>query len=126
MPQVSVAAIDGYILGRNPREKARKELALKAQHPNPKIPFVVGAALPRTGSTSLTRALTILGYGYCYHLSECNEMQHLEAWDPPDADYENEVYPSIPDFGNLLDGFRSGVDVPFCICKFFQNHIHFL
>jgi len=41
---------------------------------------VLGAGLPRTGTTSLTDALNILGLGPCYHMSEVIKYSQQHVW----------------------------------------------
>jgi len=41
---------------------------------------VVGAGIPRTGTTSLTDALNILGLGPCYHMSEVIKYSQQHVW----------------------------------------------
>jgi len=100
---------------------------------NKDIPMVVGAAFPRTGTNSLKLALERLGFGPAYHIQEMCLRNHLPLWDVPGADYtrkEGEPYsygdfPTLPDFDKILrePGFRSGVDVPFCLFwKDIYNH----
>jgi hypothetical protein len=60
-------------------------------------------------------ALERLGYGKCYHIQEMCEQNHLEAWDVENADYQQRNFPEIPNFERILNGYGSGVDVPFCI-----------
>jgi len=85
-------------------------------NPGNKIPMVVGAAFPRTGTNSLKLALGTLGFGKCYHIQEMCEKNHLPLWDVPDADYRRRSFTeNPPDYKAILDGYRSGVDVPFCL-----------
>lgn len=81
------------------------------------ISFVVGAAFPRTGTTSLKMALERLGFGRTYHIDEMLHRKHLRLWDVPDADYEKYLFKNKPNFTQIFESgqFRSGVDVPFCL-----------
>jgi hypothetical protein len=76
--------------------------------------MLVGAAFPRTGTTSLTQALNILGFGPAYHITEMLERGELEDWDVR-GNYVTREFPENPDFKRLLRNYKSGVDVPFCL-----------
>ena len=67
---------------------------------------VIGAGLPRTGTSSLKAALEILGFGPCHHMSE--------LFDKPDQGIEfARAYDGEKvDFRSLLKGYGSTVDVP--------------
>lgn len=67
---------------------------------------VIGAGLPRTGTTSLKSALEILGFGPCHHMMELIEnpdrsLQFIRAYQGEDVD-----------FYVLMEGYGSTVDTP--------------
>ncbi|WP_299052577.1 sulfotransferase family protein [uncultured Nocardioides sp.] len=71
---------------------------------------LVGAGLPRTGTSSLREALRLLLGAPVYHMREAfQHPEHAAAWvaairgDPPDWD-------------RFLDGYAAGVDTPFSTC----------
>lgn len=67
---------------------------------------VIGAGFGRTGTSSLQRALEVLGFGPCYHITEL--FAHPEHAVPFEAAHEgNEV-----DWDSLFDGYGSAVDFP--------------
>lgn len=68
---------------------------------------VVGAGLPRTGTTSLKTALEQLLGAPCYHMRTLAEHQeHAPIW--------VEALSGAPtDWDTLLDGYAAGVDWPF-------------
>src|SRR5688572_2410884 len=41
---------------------------------------VIGAGFGRTGTSSLKKALEILGYDPCYHMSEVVRNSHFKFW----------------------------------------------
>jgi len=118
MPDAAVAALDG-LLGRKPRADARaKKDQMNENIGEPPLStkqLVIGAAFPRTGTTSLTDALDKLGFGPTYHITEMLERNELEQWDVDGADYAQNIFPKLPNFAKLLADYGSGVDVPFCI-----------
>jgi hypothetical protein len=67
---------------------------------------VIGAGLPRTGTTSLKAALERLGFGPCYHMFEIfMHTDHVERWLPFAAD--------LPmDWDRVFDGYQSSQDWP--------------
>jgi hypothetical protein len=67
---------------------------------------VIGAGLPRTGTTSMKAALERLGFGPCYHTFEVMRRPELaERWLP--------VCCGRPvDWDRTFDGFRSSQDWP--------------
>lgn len=70
---------------------------------------VIGAGLPRTGTTSLKAALERLGFGPCHHMFEL--LQH-----PEQADRWRPVMTGeSPDWERVFEGYRSAVDVPTAI-----------
>ncbi|MGH9022847.1 MAG: sulfotransferase family protein [Acidimicrobiia bacterium] len=67
---------------------------------------LVGAGLPRTGTHSLKLALEQLLGAPCYHMLEVIERpDHVLAW-------QRAVHGDLPDWDDLLAGYRSGVDWP--------------
>ncbi|CAF5135466.1 unnamed protein product, partial [Rotaria sp. Silwood1] len=76
---------------------------------------VIGAGLPRTGTSSLKTALEILGFGPCHHMTELLKKPEqgeifLRIFDGYEAD-----------FRELLKGYRSSVDVPTAL---FYKELH--
>jgi hypothetical protein len=62
---------------------------------------VIGAGLPRTGTTSLKVALEILGFGPCHHMSEIMQkpnraLEFIRAYDGEKID-----------FHKLMEGYGS-------------------
>lgn len=67
---------------------------------------VIGAGLPRTGTTSLKAALERLGFGPCHHMFEL--LQHPEQasrWHPV-------LTGRPPVWEQIFHGYRSAVDIP--------------
>ncbi|GAA0995171.1 sulfotransferase family protein [Nocardiopsis tropica] len=69
---------------------------------------VIGAGLPRTGTTSMKAALEQLGLGPCHHMFEVLASPDLaRRWAG--------TVPPVPggiDWGHVLEGWPSGVDWP--------------
>lgn len=67
---------------------------------------VIGAGLPRTGTSSLKAALERLGFGPCYHMFELMQNpEHVERWRP--------VLSGEPArWDQVFDGYQSAVDFP--------------
>ncbi|MFD1933639.1 sulfotransferase family protein [Nonomuraea mangrovi] len=67
---------------------------------------VIGAGLPRTGTSSMKAALERLGVGPCYHMFEIlTKPDHVDRWLP--------VLSGEPvDWDEVLDGYRSTQDWP--------------
>lgn len=69
---------------------------------------IIGAGLPRTGTTTLKAALERLGIGPCYHMVELfPRPEHPPLW--VDAAAGRPV-----DWDALLDGFAATTDAPGC------------
>jgi sulfotransferase family protein len=67
---------------------------------------IIGAGLPRTGTTTLKRSLEILGYGKCYHMKELLvNPDMLPTW----LELENT---GNTDWDKLYDGYEATVDFP--------------
>lgn len=67
---------------------------------------VIGAGLPRTGTTSMKAALEHLGFGPCYHMFEILlHPDHVERWLPV------AVGPRV-DWDVVFDGYQSTQDWP--------------
>jgi Sulfotransferase domain len=67
---------------------------------------VIGAGLPRTGTTSLKAALERLGFGPCYHMFEIlTHPDHVDRWLPFAADMPM-------DWNQVFDGYQSSQDWP--------------
>jgi hypothetical protein len=67
---------------------------------------VIGAGLPRTGTSSLKVALERLGFGPCYHMTEIHEHpDQVDRWLTAASD--------VPaDWDRVFDGYRSSQDWP--------------
>ncbi|CAF2374048.1 unnamed protein product [Rotaria sp. Silwood2] len=76
---------------------------------------VIGAGLPRTGTSSLKAALEILGFGPCHHMSE--------LFDKPEQSilFARALDGYKTDFHELLKGYGSSVDAPTAL---FYKEIH--
>ena len=75
---------------------------------------IVGAALPRTGTMSVKRALEILGFAPSYHMHEVfRNPNHLKIW----RDASQGI---LPDWRAFLGGYASTLDFPACL---FWQHI---
>lgn len=71
---------------------------------------LIGAGLPRTGTSSLREALRFLLDAPVYHMSEAfAHPEHARIWV---AVLEGEP----PEWGDFLDGYAAGVDAPFSNC----------
>ena len=71
---------------------------------------VIGAGLPRTGTSSLKEALEILGFGPCHHMSEVFNK-------PEQAVMFNRILDGYPaDFTQVLKGYGSTTDNPTSYC----------
>ncbi len=68
---------------------------------------VIGAGNGRTGTTSLKKALEILGYDPCYHMTAVFENNHGSFWVKV---ANNEVYNFDEIFGPK--NFRASCDFP--------------
>ena len=67
---------------------------------------VVGAGLPRTGTTSLKLALERLLNGACYHMADVYAYpEHIRVW-------HDAIGGSSPDWDTFLAGYRAAVDLP--------------
>lgn len=74
---------------------------------------VIGAGFGRTGTTSLKRALEVLGLGPCYHMQTAmTRPGHCRFWLRA---HEGRA----TDFGRLLRGYRSAIDWP--ACEFYRE-----
>ncbi|MGI5291680.1 sulfotransferase family protein [Nonomuraea polychroma] len=66
---------------------------------------VIGAGLPRTGTTSLKAALERLGFGPCHHMQEIGaHPEQVERW--------RQTLEGPVDWGGVLRGYRAAVDWP--------------
>ncbi|WP_110180944.1 sulfotransferase family protein [Nocardioides solisilvae] len=71
---------------------------------------LVGAGLPRTGTTSLREALTRLLGAPTYHMSTAlRRPEHAPTWVAA-------IHGDPPDWDELLTGYAAGVDAPFSTC----------
>lgn len=67
---------------------------------------VIGAGLPRTGTTSLKAALEKLGFGPCHHMFEIlHHPEQGERW-------RAVMSGGAADWERVLEGYRSAVDFP--------------
>lgn len=70
---------------------------------------VIGAGFGRTGTKSLQEALTILGYGPCYHMEALfRNPTDVKHWNDALNDRET-------DWGRLFENYNSAVDFPVSI-----------
>ncbi len=70
---------------------------------------LIGAGLPRTGTTSLQAALQRLGFGPCYHMVELYKRPgHARRWR---AVAEGGAHAWAP----IFEGYRATVDFPACL-----------
>jgi hypothetical protein len=68
--------------------------------------MVIGAGLPRTGTTSLKAALERLGFGPCYHMFDLlQHPEHVERWRPV-------MKGESAEWDRVFDGYRAAVDFP--------------
>lgn len=70
---------------------------------------VIGAGYGRTGTTSLKRALEMLGFGPCHHMSEVLKRPETAAGWASALTGDDRVLPW------LLSGYRSTLDLPSCL-----------
>lgn len=72
---------------------------------------VIGAGLPRTGTSSLKAALERLGFGPCYHMFELmRHPEHADRWRRVTA---AESAPSDrAEWDRVFEGYRAAVDFP--------------
>ncbi|KAL8951516.1 MAG: hypothetical protein Q9222_002519 [Ikaeria aurantiellina] len=82
---------------------------------------VIGAGLPRSGTTSLKAALEILGFDPCHHMAECFEKPERSAafakilrdkFEP--AGRSDNAVQTCPELKQLMRGYRAIVDSPGC------------
>ncbi|WP_328473049.1 sulfotransferase family protein [Actinoplanes sp. NBC_00393] len=67
---------------------------------------VIGAGFARTGTTSLSSALGILGLGPCYHMLDVmSDPRRVQQWLAI-------ARGGAPDWAGIFDGYRSAVDWP--------------
>ncbi|MFD0776371.1 sulfotransferase family protein [Streptomonospora algeriensis] len=68
---------------------------------------VIGAGLPRTGTSSMKAALDRIGFAPTYHMFELlSHPEHIPRW-------EHAVADGPVDWDYVLEGYRAGVDWPF-------------
>jgi len=75
---------------------------------------VVGAGLPRTGTTSLKEGLNLLGLGPCYHMSEVITQSQQHVWKSVadlKAQGKNVDWDRVFS-GKSIPTYRSGLDFP--------------
>src|SRR5690242_13736078 len=67
---------------------------------------VLGAGLPRTGTTSLSAALQVVLGGRCYHMHEVfKHLEHVPAW-------RAATDGQPPDWHEFFRGYTAAVDWP--------------
>jgi len=66
---------------------------------------VIGAGFGRTGTSSLKRALEILGFGRCYHFTEMLRYRHVRRW-------LQIARGERADWDRIFDGFSATTDWP--------------
>lgn len=67
---------------------------------------IIGAGLPRTGTSSLKSALERLGFGPTYHMFELMQHpEHADRWRPV-------LSGETPDWDHVFAGYDSAVDFP--------------
>ena len=73
-------------------------------------------AVARTGTTSLKRALEILGFGPCYHMSEVfhNSDEHPDFWLAQRERRERGLAVDEDAIREFLKHYDSGLDFPIC------------
>ncbi len=70
---------------------------------------LIGAALPRTGTMSLKKALEMLGFGPCYHMHELFlHPQHLPIW-------ENALEKKFGGLSTIFQHYTAILDTPGCL-----------
>lgn len=71
---------------------------------------LIGAGLPRTGTSSLREALRYLLDAPIYHMSEAfRHPEHVPTW-------VEAIEGNPPEWGTFLAGYAAGVDAPFSNC----------
>jgi hypothetical protein len=70
---------------------------------------IIGAGYGRTGTASLKRALELLGFGPCHHMSEVLKRPGTAAGWARALGGDTAVLPE------LLDGYRASLDLPSCL-----------
>ena len=69
---------------------------------------IIGASFGRTGTTSLRKALELMGFGPCYHMHELfSNPQHIFQWEKALERKPNALK-------NLMRKYKSMVDFPVC------------
>lgn len=77
---------------------------------DPVVLRLIGAGLPRTGTSSLRDALSLLLDAPCYHMREAfAHAGHVPTWVAA-------IRGDPPDWHAFLDGYAAGVDTPFSSC----------
>jgi hypothetical protein len=78
---------------------------------------VIGAGFGRTGTSSLQEALSILGLGPCYHMTEVfKDPDGLTKWDAVGVNrMEHNQSPTKQEWDDIFQGYQSTVDFPAAI-----------
>ena len=77
---------------------------------------VIGAGLPRTGTTSMLQALNILNLGPVIHMAQnFEESERCAVW-------ESAFNGKPPNWRAFLAGFKSTIDAP--CCNFYEQFLH--
>ncbi len=67
---------------------------------------IIGAGLPRAGTSSLKAALDRVGFGPTYHMFELMQNpEHVDRWRPVTSGESS-------DWDSVFAGYRSAVDLP--------------
>lgn len=92
--------MNNIVFGRSPQHRAKKS------DENADEVRVIGAGLPRTGTSSLKAALELLGFGPCHHMSEVfGKIEQAKMFD--------KILNGEPaDFKHVLKGYGATVDDP--------------
>ena len=95
-----------------------------AAKPRPTVPVkdggglkVIGAGCGRTGTSSLQEALTILGFGPCYHMREVfKDPTGVNKWDAVGVNrMEHHQSPTKQEWDDIFRGYQSTADFPAAI-----------
>ncbi len=69
---------------------------------------VIGVGYPRTGTASLKAALEMIGFGPCYHMSEClGRPSHWPVW-------HTAAEGRAVDWEQIFAGYAATTDAPGC------------
>ncbi len=88
-------------------EKEQQEKQKKDNQNLNKKALVIGAGFGRTGTLSLKKALEILGYDPCYHMTESLDNFHIPFWERV---YCGEKF----SWNEIFDKYKATTDFPVC------------